>query len=349
MMRTHTNDTPGRPAARRGSRARPRAAFVAWTPIPGRQTEIARALGGEAAIFYRLGSAPKWAVPVRYAVSLAETALYLVRRRPRAVIATNPPIFPGWLAHLYGRLAGAPVLLDSHPGGFGLQGDRLSARLQGLHRRLVPRVAATLVTEPDLAARVEGWGGRAAILHEAPPAWERPGGLPHRPTGRFTVLFVCVFQRDEPVADVLAAARALPDVRFRITGDERLRDPALAAAAPDNVEWTGFLGPEEYRLALGDADVVMVLTTEPASVVRGGYEAVWAERPLIVSDWPVLRDVFPDAVHVDNHAEAIARGVVAAQERRPALQAAAPAARERQRARWREQLGAIETLIGGPA
>lgn len=325
---------------------RPRAAFVAWTPIGGRQTEVAGALGGEAAVFYRYGGAARWTVPLRYVVSAVETALYLVRRRPRAVIATNPPVFVGWIALAYARLARVPALLDSHPGGFGLQGDRLSARLQPLHRRLVPRVAATLVTEERLAEQVRAWGGRPAVLHEAPPDWSAPAPRP-QPGTPYTVLFVCVFQRDEPVAAVLEAARELPDVRFRITGDLRRRDPGLAAAAPPNVDWTGFLGSEDYRRALAAADAVLVLTTEPTSIVRGGYEAVWAQRPLLVSDSPSLRRVFPDGVHVANDGDAIAAGVESVRARHAELAAVAPAARDRQQRRWEEQLADLETIIGG--
>ena len=322
-------------------------AFVAWTPISGRQAEVAAALGGEAAVFYRLGRAPRWTTPLRYALSAAETAAYLIRRRPRAIIATNPPIFPGWIALAFGRLTRAPVLLDSHPGGFGLQGDRLSGRLQPLHRPLVARVDATLVTDGELGDRVRDWGGRAEIVHEAPPAWPPPA--PRSRAARFVVLYICVFQRDEPVREVLEAARRMPDVAFRVTGDLRRRDPADGPAAPANVEWVGFLGPRDYMDAIVAADAVLVLTTEPTSVVRGGYEAVWAHRPLVVSDFPGLRSVFPDAVHVANEAGAIARGIADARERHAELVSAAPRARTRQLDRWTAQLAALEQLTGGHA
>ena len=121
------------------------------------------------------------------------------------------------------------------------------------------------------------------------------------------------------------------------------------AAAPANVEWVGFLGPRDYMDAIVAADAVLVLTTEPTSVVRGGYEAVWAHRPLVVSDFPGLRSVFPDAVHVANEAGAIARGIADARERHAELVAAAPGARTRQLDRWTAQLAALEQLTGGHA
>lgn len=324
--------------------ARPRAAFIAWTPIGGRAHEIAEALRGEAAVFYSLGRARGAAKLVRYLVSLAQTALYLARRRPRAVLVTNPPIFPGLLALAYGRLARAPVLLDSHPGGFGLQGDRVSARLQPLHRWLAPRVDAVLVAEDTLAERVRGWGGRAEVVHEAPPTWT---STPHRaPTPPLTVLFVSIFAADEPVEVALDAARRLPEVRFRITGETAKAPPGLLAGSPANVEWTGFLAAEDYRQALADAHLVLALTTEPTSVVRAGYEATWAGRPLLVSDSPAARAAFPEAVHVANDGASIAAGVQRARAGYAELAARLPVARARQSERWERQRTVLEALVG---
>jgi glycosyltransferase involved in cell wall biosynthesis len=336
---------PRRPAP--SPRRRPTLSFVAWTPIAGRSGEIAAALGGEAAVFYALGDAPRWVTPLRYALSLGQTAAYLALRRPRAVIVTNPPILPGLVAWAYGRLTRAPVLLDSHPGGFGLQGDALSARLQPVHRWLVPRVRAVLVTEAGLAERVAAWGGRAAIVHEAPPDWS-----PSPPRGGdepFTVLFVSIFARDEPVEPVLAAARESPAIRVRITGDLARRPPGLEALAPPNVEWIGFLPAREYRQALAEADAVLVLTTEPTSVVRAGYEAVWSGRPLVVSDTPALREAFPEAVHVRNEAAAIAAGLREVAARLGDLHTRLPDARASQLERWQAQRSALAELIGAPA
>lgn len=312
----------------------------------GRQREIAAALGGEPAIFFPLGDAPGWAKPLRYLLSLLQSSLYLARRQPRAVIVSNPPIFAALPAFAYGAMTGAPILLDSHPGGFGLQGDRLSARLQPLHRRLAARARATLVTEERLAASVRAWGGRGEVIHEAPPHWDAP---PPRAAGSpYTVLFVCTFQRDEPVQAVLDAARLRPDVRIRVTGDPG-QAPVAPADLPANVELTGFLAPDAYRSALFAADAALVLTTEPASVVRGGYEAVWAHRPLIVSDWPTLRHVFPDAVFTGATGPEIANAIELSRSQHDALAAVAPEARRRQLERWERQLEVLEQAIGAPA
>jgi glycosyltransferase involved in cell wall biosynthesis len=324
--------------------SRPPVSFIAWSPIAGRSEEIAAELGGEARCFWGRPRFGKLSVLLRYLTSAVATAAYLLRRRPRAVIATNPPIVPGLVAYLYGRLFGAPVLLDSHPGGFGLQGDRASRALQPVHAWLAPRVTSTLVTDRELAERVEGWGGAADIVHEAPIEFDGTTAEPVR-GGRPAVLFVCIFQRDEPVAEVIEASRRVPEIDVHVTGDLAKCPPSLRESASTNVRFVGFLTGDAYREAVLGADAVLALTTEPSSVVRAGYEAVYAERPLVTSDWPASREVFPHAVHVANDADAIAAGMRRAVAERDALLAAAPRALGLQRKRWEEQLAALRERL----
>jgi hypothetical protein len=326
---------------------RPPVAFIAWSSVSGRSAEIAAALGGEARCFYDLGIRFRPLIPVRYAISAVRTVSYLLRRRPHAVIATNPPVWPGILALAYGRAAGAQVLLDSHPGSFGLKGDRYSALLLPVHRWLCRHVAATLVTVDQLADCVRGWGGRAELLHEAPTA--RAGAETTQKTARPRALFVCTFDPDEAVEEVLEAAADLNDIEMRVTGDLRRCPPDLRSTAPANVTFTGFLRGDAYQSEIASADVVLALTTEPTSVVRAGYEAVYAERPLVVTGWPNLRHLFPYAVYVTNDAPSIARGIRRALNEQDALTASAPRAREVQEQRWLDQLAVLRKLVAPAA
>jgi glycosyltransferase involved in cell wall biosynthesis len=325
--------------------SRPPVAFIAWSSVGGRSSEISAELGGEARCFYSSRLVAKPLVPLRYVVSLARTVAYLVRRRPAAVIATNPPVFPVLAAYAYGRLARVPVLMDSHPLAFGHEPGSLAERLLPISRWLARRVASTLVTGREPAATIEAWGGRADVVHEAAPPWSvapaGPLGTPPR------VLFVGIYAPDEPVDQVIEAARRMPEVRMDITGDLRKRPPGLEEGAPDNVRFVGFLNGEDYRRAVEEADIVLTLTTFPTSVVRSGYEAVYAGRPLVVSDWPELRRVFPHAVHVANDADGIERGLREAVTRHADLVAAAPDARELQQRRWEAQLDTLRRRVAG--
>jgi glycosyltransferase involved in cell wall biosynthesis len=325
---------------------RPSVAFIAWTPIVGRPEEVAAALGGEARCFYSLGTPRRAAVPFRYAVDAARTLAYLARRRPHALIVANPPIFPALIGLAYARLTGARLLLDSHPSAFGLAGDEVSRRLLRLHAWAARRAATTLVSAPELAEVVGGWGARADILHEAEPAWSVPAASEAPAPVRNRVLFACIFSGDEPVGDVVEAARQVPEADVHITGDLRKCPAGLRESAPANVRFVGFLKGDDYVRALAGAGAVLALSTEPTSVMRTAHEAVWAGRPLIISRRPQLEELFPHAVQVPNDAAGIAEGIRSALARYPDLVASAPAARAHQEARWREQLDTLRSRLG---
>ena len=56
---------------------------------------------------------------------------------------------------------------------------------------------------------------------------------------------------------------------------------------------------------------MMSLTTHDHTMQRGGYEALALDKPLITSDWPVLRETFSaGTIYVDNSADAIAEAIM---------------------------------------
>jgi hypothetical protein len=331
-------------AARQTHRGTRRVLFIAWARTPGRSHDIAAAFGGRAVCLWPRRLSGTRRTPLRWAWSAAATLVALARERPTAVIATNPPVFPGFLALAYGRITGARVVLDSHPAAFGRKGARAAAWLLPAHRWLARRADAVLVTTEDWVREIQGWGGRALVVHEAPAEGAVP--LPAAMGARPRILFVGVFAGDEPVTEVVEAARALPDCDVVVTGEVDRAPAGLVASSPPNVSYVGFLDQRRYADELGRADIVLTLTTEPTSVVRAGYEAVYAQRPLVVTDWPVLRETFPDAVHVANDAPSIARGLRDAISSHAELVAAAPDAATRQRQRWVTQRRALADVIG---
>ena len=80
--------------------------------------------------------------------------------------------------------------------------------------------------------------------------------------------------------------------------------------------------------------------------MRAAYEAVYAERPLVVSDWPLLRELFPEAIHARNDAESLAAAVVIAQAAHGRLVARAGSARARQVERFEAQRTELAQRLG---
>ena len=330
----------------RSSDSRPTFCHVTWQRHAGRAQEIAHALGGEAVHVYPTALTGRRWVLVRYLLSAVLTVVALVRLRPSAIVVVNPPVVPGLVVAAYCRLFGARFLLDSHTGSFGVKGNAVAARTLGITRWLGRRSAGVMVTTTSWVEEVQGWGAHGLVVHEAPPVLEV---TPSLDGGRPQVLFVGVFARDEPVEQVVAAAALLPEVDVLITGDVDRAPDGLVEGAGPTVVFTGFLGPQEYRARLEAARVVVALTTEPTSVMRAAYEAVYARRGLVVSDWPALREVFPFAHHRGNDADAIAEGVRAALAEDPvAASQRAQGAVTLQTARWDDQLDALRAALDLP-
>jgi glycosyltransferase involved in cell wall biosynthesis len=318
---------------------------VAWTVRTERAVELADALGGAGVCFGHAGMRGRASAPLRYVVNTLRTIAWLAWHRPRTLIVQNPPIVLVLLGYAYVRLARGQLVLDSHPVAFGRKNDRIWRLFAPIHRAIARRAALVFVTVEELAGEVRQWGGRPVVLHEAPPPSLEAATPRPREDGRPVAFFVCVFDKDEPVDEVIAAARACPGVTFQVTGALEKAGAWLGDDLPPNVELVGFLEPDEYASALAGADVVLALTTESTSVVRAGYEAVYARRPLIVSDWPELRGLFPYAVAAGNSGPALAAAVTEAVARRDALLDASGSALAAQERRWDQQLTSVRTEL----
>ena len=173
------------------------------------------------------------------------------------------------------------------------------------------------------------------------------GGAPSRRPPR--VLLVARFAGDEPMEAAIAAGALVPEIDLLVTGRGEDRPPGLEAMASPNISFVGFLPAAQYQALVAEMDVVMTLTTEPTSVMRAAYEAVYARKPLVISDWPLGRELFPFALAVDNDPESIAVGLRRAIADLPELDDRAEQALVLQNARWRAQLAALASVLGvGP-
>jgi glycosyltransferase involved in cell wall biosynthesis len=182
------------------------------------------------------------------------------------------------------------LVVDCHTGAFH---SRKWAWARPLHRWLLRRVRVVLLHTEELEALVHGWGARSMLLpDDLPTAGE---ASPQEKTRGARVVVAGSLDTNEPVAVVIEAARLLPNVEFRFTGDPALLPAALLAEAPDNVVMTGYLAYPVFLGELEAADVVGVFSTDPRIMNRAAFEAVGLGRPLVLSDLRGLRDRFGSA------------------------------------------------------
>lgn len=241
----------------------------------------------------------------KYALQAIDTLHLLTRERPEVVFVMSPPPVAALPVLAYCRRRRIPFVIDGHSGAFL---DSRWRRMQWLQDALCARAATTIVTNEHLAMRVQRAGAHATVVHDVPIVF--PEAERFARDGRFTAAVVCSFSPDEPVDDVLDAARLLPQIRFLITGEPKRFAQRYRAQLPDNVELTGFLSNPQYGALVSGVDAVVALTTRNHTMLRAAYEAIYQGTPVVVSDWPLLRTAFDEgAVHVGPGGAALAEGL----------------------------------------
>lgn len=281
--------------------------------------------------------------PWKYTYQAARTVRVLMRRRPSLLFVQSPPSFAVLAAWIYSVVSGGRFVIDAHSGAF------LSPhweRPRWLRRFLARRALSTIVTNERFAEEIREWGGTASVLRDIPTIFPVGDAIPR--DERFTVMVVSTYAADEPLEEIVEAARRLPDVHFLVTGNPERADSAIVARAPGNVEFTGFIPEEVYYATMDEADAVLCLTTRDNTMQRGACEALSMGRPIITSDWELLRSYFSQGtVHVHATADAIAEGVRRMRSEHERMTAEIRDLQRRQHEEWIDASDALARLIIG--
>jgi len=321
----------------------PKLLFISWAPHCSRSDSIAKHLGGPSFMVYAgyLGS-NVFTAPLKYLFQAIHTFWILIRWRPEVVLVMSPPIIACFPVYFYSKLFGARYAIDAHTGAFL---NRLWERLEFLQRFFSRRAVTTIVTNEFLKQRVEQWGAHATIITDVPVDFAEPDEVNLGSGCHMTV--VASFCPDEPIEEVFKAARQCPDVTFHITGDPRSLDASVRQQQPDNVRMLGFLTKQQYVGQLLASDAIVALTTRNHTMQRAAYEAIYLERPVITSDFPVLRKSFAQgAVHVMPDSDGIAGGVKTMQGGLDRYAEEARQLRVAKLADWKDATAVLQRLLG---
>lgn len=322
--------------------------WIAWE-TQRRSLELSARLGAELRLC--LDEDRGW---MRHAVSAAKTWRILEASRGKAVFVQNPSMVLAALACVLKPIFGYHLIVDRHSNfGFLSQNAGLKRALSDLlSKRTLQAADLTIVTNPELAVRVERMGGRpfvlpdpfprvpAAALETAARADDRPGGAPRE------ILFVSSWAFDEPIAETIEACRALQGkVVVHITGRPKAAYRKLLEGAPPNFVTTGFLSDADYFDRMARCDAVMAITRRPCTLVCGAYEAIALGKPMVLGDTEALRDYFDaGAVYTDSSAPDLVRALTGIVDRLPELRKEVLDLRERRSAEWDGRLAALEYL-----
>lgn len=290
---------------------KPRALWISWERHR-RSRELARRLS--VPLVEIVSSAhPAW----RTLRSTLRTTWLLLRERPSLLFVQNPSVQLAYLACRLRPWLGYTLVVDRHSNfDFADTDHGLFNRLSNYTLR---HADLTIVTNDAVARVVESKGGRALVLQDALPSLA--GGSPPGSGDRIEVLYICSFSSDEPIEELVEAARRLGEgFRIHVTGRVRDSFRDLASRAPANVQFTGFLPEDRYVSLLGGVDLVVVLTKRENTLLCGAYEAVSLRKPLVLSDQDVLRRYFRKGVVLTtNTPDSIATAIRSAARERERL------------------------------
>ncbi|ERS81477.1 hypothetical protein Q672_09205 [Marinobacter sp. EVN1] len=260
----------------------------------------------------------------RYPVLSLLTIYKILAERPTLVFCQNPSIILTFLLVMTKRIFGFKLVVDRHSNfkfEYESSKDIKWKIFRFVSKFTVKHSDLTIVTNDYLKSVCEGFGGVAMVL---------PDKLPDMSSGnleksRFLtdpnkvhVMAVTTFDSDEPIEEMIEAARCLGEnYILYMTGnsDRYFNSGNLRTDIPNNLIFTGFVSEYDYKCLINSVDVVVVLTNKDFILNCGAYEAVSVDAPLVLSDTETLRGYFfKGPVFVKNNPESIMTGVVKAAE-----------------------------------
>ena len=325
--------------------------FIAWTPFNRRSELIAKHL--EAEIHYifsgRSGRILKspfkylsqgiWAF-TRYPAQTLNTWRILREEQADIIIVQNPPIICALIVYLFTRRYKSQFVIDSHTGAFLSTKWRWSL---GLHRILSSHAFFTIVHNKNQGDILKQWECPYFILGFTPGCYSQL--LKLSLNEGFNIAMISSFEGDEPHDVVFNAAKLIPDVNIYVTGDYT-RASHVVSAKPKNCHLTGYLTYDQYIGLLREVDIILVLTTVDHQLLSGGFEAVSLGKPLIVSNWPILKEYFNSGtVHVPNTGEGIYDGIRRAQGDLANLQNGIIILRDKLNDEWETTIKELHNLL----
>lgn len=283
--------------------------YLSWVDFNGRSAGMAEGLGIEPVYIH---GGKGLSLPRRYWRQWRMTGAMLRAKKPGTVLVMQPPFFSLLRVWLYTLGSGAKLAADMHTGAFDDPRWKWATPwILRIARR--PRNRVVLTNAP-LAARARKAGATVLICHGylrpfvAPAKQQFDDAALEAASSKEFVLVPLAWAYDEPVAEILEAARLTPDIRWVLTGKapKSARDTAAS-----NVTFTGFATRSDYELLRSRASVVGAITTAEDTMQRSGYEALEAHTPLVTSPMRVLKEYFGDHAI---YAEPVAAGIAAAMQ-----------------------------------
>ena len=315
---------------------KPKIIFISWAPYCSRSDNIARELGGKSyMVYYDCWGSNYLTILFKYLMQSIRSLFILFQEKPDVVFVMSPPIIacaPVFLYKIFCKRI--KIVIDAHTAAFTHQ---RWAKKDQLNSFFTSRAAFTIVTNANLGKIVnEKWNGAHEVVTDVPIKFIFSTNQNVEMSKRSKIItLVNTFAPDEPLINFLEAVVNLPGIQVFITGKIKTKDRKIISSQPSHVIFTDFLTDMDYAQLLKQSDIICALTTRDNTMQRGAYEAIYLGKPIITSNWNILRDNFPiGAVHVDNTPNAIFDGILYAIKNLNQLTEDAAKLRERKLEIW---------------
>lgn len=296
--------------------------FIVWKEYQRRVEVFAPILGAEAYYFYFPWESKSILFKAfSYFLKAVNTLKCLFQNKPDLVFVQFPPAPALYCAAFYSWLTGCEYVSDCHIGETNanwLDWIYVKELLAGgdvvVHNEyLVGQIETNIKVKPfvirdGVAKRRSTEIGMNSLLRSLGLS---PGAY---------VIFPCSFSADEPLLEVIEAARLLPETKFVMTWYLEKLPKNLRDILPPNVILTGFLPVRDFNHLFANAGVALVLTKHEAVQLSGMQEAMAFEVPAVVTDLKTTRFLYRDhPIYVDNTSGSIAHGISRAFQNRSEL------------------------------
>lgn len=286
--------------------------YISWAPYCSRSDNTARELEGRSyMVYFGAFGSNYFTILIKYLLQTVKTLKILFIDRPDVVFVMSPPVFACVPIILFCTIFSKKFVIDAHTGAFS---NPMWEKVSFMQKYFCQKALFTIVTCSNLAKQVEHWHGKSLIIPDVPIKFFNPVCPSFIEKNNFNITFVSSFATDEPLQEIISAAEKFKKISFYITGKINNYAKQYINIASSNVHFTDFLSDEEYYGLLKASKLIIALTKNSDTMQRGAYEAIYIGKPIMTSDWPILRENFSTgAIFVDNNVESIIDGISNAQ------------------------------------
>ena len=282
---------------------------ITWALFSRRMDEIAAEIIGkrwDCSVLFRV----KFLAPFRYFVMAVKTIHKLIKEKPNAIVAQNPPPFLPFVCWLYCLFSKCKLIVDHHC----IWSEKTIRYLVlkdfiALMEKFVARRARINISPNEAWTRKLRKFGKVNVFTvidyvEKVSAKKVPRNRFCKT--RYLAVCPCGGHPDERPDIAIKAVKQLDDVTLVITGKKKYLKRFLPLEGT-NVIFSGFLPNEEYFGLLREADFTLNITDEVNTIPHFIYESVALRKPVISSPDEAIRSTFEDLLYVvkRNEVEAV--------------------------------------------